>query len=98
MRCLCGPIGGAPREEVLAATELDVDSSDDDFTAWVAHRKVAKNMVRRDGAAGTKEKADKVKGGGDTLKRSAPTTGRRNQRCVRNSETHLSPECPQRGT
>ena len=32
-----GPPGGVVRQDVLEATELDVNSSDDDYAAWVAY-------------------------------------------------------------
>lgn len=55
-------------------------------------------MVKKAGVVGTKEKADKVKGTGDTLHGSSQKTGRRNRRYLQNSEHHSLPRFPQSST
>ena len=37
-----GPRGGDARQDLLAATDLDVKSNDDDYAAWAAFRKAKK--------------------------------------------------------
>ena len=90
-----GPIGGAVRQDALAATEWSVNSSDDGFAAWVAHRKAKNNLPDKDWASGSKQKAGGAKGAGETLYGINHETGERGRRYLRNSGHHLLPKCPQ---
>ena len=47
---LLGPPGGAVRQHVPAATEVDAYSSGDDFAAWMAYRKAKKSLARKEEA------------------------------------------------
>ena len=62
IRRLFGPIGGAVRGDVLAATEMDANSSDEDLAAWATCRKSEASMVGNDGLRRTKEQVDRVEG------------------------------------
>ena len=48
MRRLFGPCGGAARQDVLVALDVDVISDGaDDFAAWFAHRKAKSKAKKR---------------------------------------------------
>ena len=49
-RRLFGPIGGPVRRDVLAAMEIDANSSNVDIAAMVAYRGAKKSMAKREGA------------------------------------------------
>ena len=91
------PIGDGVRQDVPAATEVDANSSDDDFASWATYRKATKSMGKKEGAERKKGKADKDKGDSETMNGENSKTGRRHWRYLRNSEYHLLPECPRRG-
>ena len=55
MRRPLGPRGGADRQDVSAATDVDVTSNDDDDPAWLPHRKAKKREAKSDGAGGVGE-------------------------------------------
>ena len=42
MRRFFGPHGGAVRQDVLVATDVDFESNDDDYAAWAAYRQAGK--------------------------------------------------------
>ena len=53
LRPLFGPYGGAARQYVLAATDADVNSIDDDYASWAAHWKAKKGKERSAGGGAT---------------------------------------------
>ena len=67
LRRLFGPMGGALRRVVLAATqagEKSKDTSDtDDFAGRAAYRMAGKSTTKKDSTGGRKRRVGKVRGG-----------------------------------
>ena len=55
-RRLFGPLVDAARQDVLAATDVDVNSNHDDFATSVAHRKAEKRKGERGREGGAKQR------------------------------------------
>ena len=64
-----GPRAGGVGQDVVGATDADVNSGNDDFAARAARRKAEKRRGGKDGDGGAKKERDKAKGGGQTLNR-----------------------------
>ena len=62
-----GPVGGAARQAVTAATGLGPNLSDADHAAWVARRGAKKKMSKKDGVGVTRREAGGVKRGSKRL-------------------------------
>ena len=96
MRRLFVPRGGAGRQDVLVAANIDLSSeAGTDFEAWVAYREAKKKSwkkKREDGDA--RKNAGKAKGGGQTLNGYTRETGSRNRRYRHDSEYPLAPRSP----
>ena len=95
MRRFCGPRGGAARQDVLAATDVDVNSNDEDgFPAWPAFRNA--KAARKGGIGGQRngKAGDRVRGGSQTLNGIHKDTGFSNRCCWRGSEYIHIPKPP----
>ena len=63
MRRVFGPRGGAARQDVLAATDVNVNwNYEEDFAPWVAYRKEKKKGVKKAEDGGTEKPKDKGEG------------------------------------
>ena len=98
MRRLCGPCGGAARQDVLVAADMHVSSGPEiDYETRVAHRNAereGRNKKREDGDA--RNFKNKVEGDGPTLNGFNRRDGIRNRCYECGSENHSAPKCPLR--
>ena len=74
------------------ATDTQVRSSRDDYAASAAYRRAETNEAKRNGVAGTRKKADKVEGDGETLNGINQKSRRGSRRFLRNVEQHFPPK------
>ena len=51
----------------MAVTDTQMRSSRDDYAAWAVYRRAEMSEAKRNRVAGTRKKADRVKGDGETL-------------------------------
>ena len=87
-----GCLGGDKRQDVLAATDVDASSDNDDFTAWVAYRIAKKRKWGKDEDGGAKEKTGQAQVGGQIPNGRNRKTGRRNRCDWRKTEHHFVPQ------
>ena len=50
----------------MAVTDTQMRSSRDDYAAWAVYRRAEMSEAKRNRVAGTRKKADRVKGDGET--------------------------------
>ena len=90
--------GGGARQAVLAATDAEKNSNDeDDFAASLVYRKPTKKEEKgKSEDGGSTKTINKVRGGDHNLNDSNELTGLRDMSYWRDSENHLLPMRPQK--
>ena len=99
IRRLLRPRGGAAREDVSAAGDVDSNSNDqDDFAAWDAYRKARKNDKGNAKVGGATKMEGEVKEGGRTPNGIEQNTGLSKRCSWRDSGYQLLPTRPGKNT